>query len=231
MQRTLTSPTRVAALASILFAVAFFLTVASVNVPHQASDKELLDWWHETANVNSGVASMFFAIIAAVLFAVVGNHLRTLFAHAGLPHWSAFAHTMAGAVTATMLVSAALRGVIGLLVHVEDGPVPDISVLRYTTALNYSVIGVTMASMAMTILAVSVLVVRTAVLPAWLGYLGFVSSALIVVAVALMLGGFGIPVANLWAICLGVALWRMPAPVSGSVGSGSQTLHDPAALR
>jgi hypothetical protein len=212
-----TSATKVAAAASVLFAVAFFLTVASVNVPHKASDAKLLDWWQQSGNLNAGIASELFAILAAVLFVVVANYFRTLAARAdaGHEHWTAFAHSMASAFACTLLVSSALRGVIGHLVKVQDEPLPGLDVLRYTTALNYSLIGTaTMAVCALTIAAVSVVVLRTQVLGRWVGFVGLVCATLILIAVFAMYGSFGIPVANLWAVCFGVAIWRQPTSVA-----------------
>ena len=74
-----------------------------------------------------------------MLFAVVTNHVL-LAGRRPRTALGAFARSMAAAFTATLLVSAALRGVIGHLVKVEDGPLPGIDVLRYTTALNYTVL-------------------------------------------------------------------------------------------
>jgi hypothetical protein len=211
-----TSARKVASAASVLFAVAFFLTVASVNVPHKASDAKLLDWWQQSANLNAGIASELFAIVAAVLFIVVVNHFRTLTtrAQAGYEHWTAFAHSMATAFACTLLVSSALRGVVGHLVKVQDEPLPGLDVLRYTTALNYSLIGTaTMAVCALTIGAVSVVVLRTRVLGTWVGYVGLVCATLTLILVLALYGSFAIPLANLWAVCFGVALWRQPEPV------------------
>jgi len=46
-----TSAAKAASASAVLFAVAFFLTVATVNVPHKATDAELLDWWQTSANL------------------------------------------------------------------------------------------------------------------------------------------------------------------------------------
>ena len=45
-----TAARKVAAVASALFAVALFMTVASVDVPHDATDAELLHWWQQSGN-------------------------------------------------------------------------------------------------------------------------------------------------------------------------------------
>ena len=134
-------------------------------MPHRASDAELLEWWGKDASVTSGMVSLLFAVFTAVLFAVVTNHVLLL-AGERSRHWAAFARSMAAAFTATLLVSAALRGGIGHLVKVEDGPLPGIDVLRYTTALNYTVLAmVVMTTFALTAIALGVLVLRTASCP------------------------------------------------------------------
>ena len=66
--------------AAVLFGICFFLTVASVNVPHTSSDAKLLAWWQVGSNVQSGVVSLFFAVCTAVLFAVVVNYVLSLVA-------------------------------------------------------------------------------------------------------------------------------------------------------
>ena len=48
------SAARTAALAAVLFGISFFLTVASVNVPHTSDDATLLAWWRQDTNVELG---------------------------------------------------------------------------------------------------------------------------------------------------------------------------------
>jgi hypothetical protein len=207
-----TSATRVASAASILFAVAFFWTVASVDVPHGAEDAKLLDWWQQSPNQQSGIVSQFCAIAAAVLFVVLVNYFGELTTRTRAVQWTAFARSMGLIFSTTLLVSAALRGVIGHMVKVDGVPLPGLDVLRYSTALNYNLIGsVTMTALALTILAVSVVVLRTLVLAKWFGYVGLACSAIILAGSAAMIGQFTIPLALLWAICLSVAIWRQPA--------------------
>jgi hypothetical protein len=205
------SARKVGAVASALFAVALFMTVASVDVPYRATDAELLHWWQQSGNRMSGLVSGVSAICAAVLLAVVMNYIRSLSATAKAPQWLAFARSMGAAVTALWLVTGAARAAIGHLVDVMDEPLPGIDVLRFATALNYTLLGLSgMGVLGLTSLAVSVVVLRTDALGRWVGYVGVVCGVVIIAAVAAQYGGFATPVAILWALSLAVAIWRQP---------------------
>jgi hypothetical protein len=200
-----------------MFAVSFFATVASVNVPRKATDADLLEWWAQDSNVTSGMVSLLFAVCTAVSFAAVANHILLL-ADEGSRHWAALARSMAGAFTTTLLVSAALRGVIGHLVIVEDGPRPGIDVLRYTTALNYTVLAlVVMSTFALTAIALGVLVLRCRVLPPWQGRVGIVLGAIVLAATVGLVGAYMVPLAMLWSLSTAVAIWRHAGVTSTEV--------------
>lgn len=201
------SAATVAVGASILFGVAMFCTVASVDVPFHASDAVLLDWWQQSSNRMSGVVSGLFAVCAASLLAVVANYVHRLEATRRSPMWRAFARSMAGAFTAAMLITAATRSAIGHLVDVMDEPLPSVDVLRYATALNYQVLGLSaMGALALTILATSVLAIRTDAYGRWAGWVGIGCGALMAGAVGAGYGGFSVPLAILWSICLAIAI-------------------------
>lgn len=205
------SARKVAAIASVLFGVALFMTVASVNVPHDASDAELLRWWQDSGNRMSGLVSGLSAISAAVLFAVVMNYLHSLTATAKAPQWMAFARSMGAAVTAVWLVTGAARATIGHLVDIMDEPLPGVGVLRFVTALNYTLLGLCgMAVLALSVLAVSAVVLRTQILGRWVGYVGAFCGGIMLIAVLVQFGAYTTPLGILWALCLGVAIWRQP---------------------
>ncbi len=202
---------KVAAVASALFAVALFMTVASVNVPHDPSDTELLQWWQQSGNRMSGFVSGLSAIAAATLFAVVMNYVRSVRRAAKAPQWLAFARSMGAAVTAVWLVTGAARASVGHLVDVMDEPLPGVDVLRFATAFNYTLLGLSgMAVLALSILAVSVVVLRTQAFGRWVGYVGVVCAVITMAAVIAQLGAYTTPLAILWALCLAVAIWRQP---------------------
>lgn len=205
---------RVASIASALFAVSILLFSAVLNVPWKASDHKLLTWWQSDSHLIETIASLFFGICAAVLFIVVANYFRALASKAegGVTQWTAFAHSMAGAFCSAMLVLAAMRGVIGRMVKIDAAPLPGLDVLRFSTGLNYALYNTgAMAALALSILAMSIVVIRTQILPKWLGVVGVICSAVILAAVAALLGSLTVPVALVWAISMAVALWRQPA--------------------
>ncbi len=202
-----TTAAKVAVVAAILFGAAMFLTVASVNVPHDASDAKLLEWWQDQSNRTSGVISGLFAVCAAALLAVLMNHVHHLDATRTSPLWRGFAHSMATAFTAAMLITAATRSAIGHLVDVMDEPLPGVDVLRYATALNYQVLGLAaMGALALTILATSVLALRTAAFGRWAAWVGLGCGAIMLAAVGAGYGGFTVPLAILWSVCVGIAV-------------------------
>ncbi|MEV5966082.1 hypothetical protein AB0L70_30215 [Kribbella sp. NPDC051952] len=210
--RTRSSAATAASAASVLFAVALFWTVASINVPHTADDAKLLEWWQQSGSQVSGIVSQFCAIAAALLFVVIINYFRALTTKTAAVQWTAFARSMGLIFSTTLLISAALRGVIGHMVKVDGQPLPGIEILRYSTALNYNLIGsITMTTLGLTILSVSVVVVRTLVLGRWVGYVGLGCSAIIFIASAAMIGQYTIILALLWSLSLSVAIWRQPA--------------------
>jgi len=204
--------TKVAALAAVLLGLSLFMTVAVIDVPHDPSDQELLNWWHDSVNRWDGVMSGMWALLVAVSIPVVMNHLQRLDAATRSPQWLSFARSMGAAVTAVWLVTGAARGTIGHLVDTMNEPLPGTDVLRFSTGLNYTLLGQSgMAVLALCILAVSVVVLRTGVFGRWLGYVGAACSAVMLAAVVAQLGAFTTPLAILWALCLAVAIWRQPA--------------------
>ena len=204
--------TKVAAFAAVLLGVSLFMTVAVIDVPHDPSDQELLTWWQDSGHRWAGVMSGMWAVLVAVSIPVVMNHLQRLDAATRSPQWLSFARSMGAAVTAVWLVTGAARGTIGHLVDTMNEPLPGADVLRFSTGVNYTLLGQSgMAVLALCVLAVSVVVLRTGVFGRWLGYVGAACSAVMLAAVVAQLGAFTTPLAILWALCMAVAIWRQPA--------------------
>ena len=213
--RNRTAATAVASVAAALLALSLFMTVAVINVPRHVSDADVLAWWQNSSNRTAGVASGMFALIVGATIAVVANHVQRLDTAGRAPAWLAFGRSMAGAVTALWMVTGAVRGLVGLLVDTQGEPLPGAEVLRYTTGLNYALLGQSgMAALALFILAISVLVLRTAALGRWIAYIGLACAAVMLAAVVAQYGAFATPLAILWSLCLAVAFWRAPAAVA-----------------
>jgi hypothetical protein len=207
-----TAARKVAAAAAALFAVALFMTVASVDVPHDVSDSELLAWWQDHAHRTSGVVSGMSAICVAVLFAVVVNYLPRLAGTERSPQWLAFARSMGAAVSAVWLVTGAARAAVGHLVDVMGEPLPRVDVLRFATALNYTLLGLCgMTVLALGFLAVSVVALRTQALGRWMAFVGLGCGGVMLAAGLAQYGAFATPLGILWGLCLAVAIWRQPA--------------------
>jgi hypothetical protein len=211
---------RVAAIAAALVGVSLFWTVAAVDVPHGASDAELLAWWQVSANRWSGVWSGMSAIGVAVTVAVVRHHLGTLVARDSA--WMAFGRSMAGAVAGVWLVTGAIRASMGRLVEVMDEPLPGADVLRAITAVNYALLGLSgMAVLGLMILGVSVAVLRTGVLARWVGWLGVGCATPVLVASLAQYGAYTTLLAIVWFLGLAVAIWRRQSVTSATVASSA----------
>jgi hypothetical protein len=147
-----------------------------------------------------------------VSFAVVVNHLRSSELAAHSPRVRDFAASMGTAVTTLWLVTGASRAAIGHLVTVMDESLPGADTLRFATALNYTLLGLSgMTVLSLCILATSVLVLRTGVLGRWMGVTGLVCGGIVLAASVAQYGALASPVGILWALCLAVAIWRQPA--------------------
>jgi hypothetical protein len=213
---------RVTAIAAAALSACLFLTVALVNVPHDATDADLLSWWQESANRWSGVWSGVAAIGVAVAAAVL-RHGLGLLPGTRDSAWMAFGRSMATAVMCLWLVTGAIRGAVGHLVDRMDQPLPGLDVLRTLTAVNYMLLGLSgMAALALMMLGVSIALVRSGELAPWISRLGIVCGALVLLATLAQYGAYATLAAVLWLLCLAIALWRnaseRPGPARGTSG-------------
>jgi len=211
------TPRRVAAVAAAVLGLSLFLTVAVLEVPNGAGDAQLLRWWHEQSNRTAGIYSGLSAIAVAIAAPVAVNFLLDLPSAAGAPHLRAFVRSMVGAVTALWLVTGAVRAAIGRFVDISGERLPGPDTLRLATALNYSLLGLAgMAALSLAILAISVLVLRTALLATWVGYVGLACGLPMLASVIAQYGAYTTALGVIWAFCLAAALWRgLDEPATG----------------
>ena len=119
---------------------------------------------------------------------------------------------MGAAVTALWLVTGAARGTLGHLVDTMNEPLPGVDVLRFATALNYTLLG-------QSGMAVFGTVHRRGLGRGpphrRFGPLARVRRwrllTIMIAAVVAQYGAFTTPLAIVWALCLAVAIWRQPS--------------------
>jgi len=205
---------RVAAISSVVFGISMFALVASVNVPREASDEKLAAFWRGSENLIGATVSAYAALLGAICLMVVVNHVRLLAASATAEGpLVGFARSMATLCAGSLVVVGAMRGALAHLVRAEDLPLPGPEVLRYATSLGYSLLDLgTMGLLGVTMLATSVLILRSKVLSGWVGVLGSACGVITLAAVAVGFGAFSTPVAIVWGIGLAVSVLRRGQP-------------------
>ncbi|MEO9256347.1 MAG: hypothetical protein ABI305_12450 [Tepidiformaceae bacterium] len=212
---------RIGALCGVAFALLLFLGVASINVPHSVSDKELIAWWAKSGNQTSAIASMYLVAASAVALVLFLSHLRErLNGESGSAGNAMFA--VGGAAVGLLLTSAAVRGVIAFAVKTSDEPMPGVDVLRYFPQISYALISVALLAMGACLVLLAWAVVRAGVLPKWLAWASL-ALGLITLAGTPIFAGFMIPVVLIWAVVASIAVWRVvPAPKAAAIGPTSQ---------
>ena len=114
----------------------------------------------------------------------------------------------------------------GVLVRVDAGPLPGVDVLRYSTALNYTVLGVVvMACVGLSVTTMGALALRVGLLARWAGPTSIGLGLVVLVAVAAMYGAYAVPVAILWSLVTAVAVLRRP-----EVGRPETAVAEPTSL-
>jgi hypothetical protein len=196
---------RVAALFGVAFAVFLFLGVASLNVPSQATDQELTNWWSKSGNQDSARLSMGFVAISAIAFIVFTSYLRDRLNSGGGTSGNAMFGVALGAA-AVLFATAAIRGTIANAIT-RDEPMPGVDTLRFFPELSYAFMEVAVIASGVAILLGSWAMKQTATFPAWPAWVGFVTGALTVVG-GVFVGAFIIPIVLIWALAMSVAVWR-----------------------
>jgi hypothetical protein len=201
----------VGALAGLAFAVLLLFGFASVDPLREATDRELVDWWSNSSNVNDTVYSFYFilASVPCFLLFLVSLRARLAAAEGGTAALSAFVFAAGICFATAMLIGDSARGVVAHSVKFGDEPLPGPDTLRYLTSLSTAMVGlVAMPAVALAIGAASWLIVRTRALPVWLAAVGAVAVLGTFVAVAVNAGPFASPLIQLWVVATGFELWR-----------------------
>jgi hypothetical protein len=209
---------RLAGLCGGLFAVLLFLAVASVNIPHGASDAEITAWFSSTANQRADILSAVFLLFAGLSFLVFTAGLtRRLQAAAG-PVLELARNS--GLAFVALLFVAGSGVAIGRGALVDGEALPGADVMRAFTQLRYTAMGMfAMPLVAVTIACITYSVLRSGGLPRWFGWLGVPVAIVIAIASGFLVGQLAIPVVLLWAIAGGICLARTSSPLASPTPS------------
>lgn len=67
---------KLAAIAGLAFAILLFWGTASLNIPQEATDGEVVDWWSDSGNQTYVIISMYAFAFAGLFFVGFLSHLR-----------------------------------------------------------------------------------------------------------------------------------------------------------
>jgi hypothetical protein len=207
------SGARIGALAGVAAAFTFFVGTAILNVPHEATDSELVAWWSAGSHQTEALLSMTAFAIAGLSFVVSFSYLRTRLLTAGSGSRSSTTIVYGAGLLfiGTLFVAASLRGVVPAAVKspLAEQPLPGPDLLRYLPQLSYALLGFCGLLAAATAMAfTSFIAFRTRVFGRTLAWLGLLCATAIVVANVLLIGVGAIPAMLLWTVAISVALWR-----------------------
>jgi len=208
------------AIAGVIFAVCLFLSLAVVDPLRQATDAELTDWWSSNSNLDDSIVSMYLRLLAIPFLLAFLAQVRAFFRSADNGSWSDLAHS-SGIVCAAMLgVSALVRGVTAQSIRLDDEPLPGVDTLRFATELSYQAYGTAaIGALAVTAGVTALIILRTNVLPRWLGWLSLPLAALSLIAVALQAGAFASPLLLIWALATSFCLARVQSTAADEAAS------------
>ncbi len=205
--------TRIGSLAGVGFAIFFFVGVAMLEIPENASDQELVAWWSDSGNRTAAVVSMYLFVLAGLCFLLFLAALRSrlLAAEGGSGDLTALAVGSGLVFVSLLSVAAAARGVIGFAVEspANNEPLPGPDTLRYLPQIGYAITGTGgLLAAAVSMAATSLIVLRTAAFGRWLAWVG-AAAVLAVVGAAIALSGvLAIPALLIWTIAVSLAMWR-----------------------
>jgi hypothetical protein len=203
---------RIGAYSAFSFVLLLFATVAIVNIPHDATDSELISWWSKSSNLNASLISSFLSLATAValLFFLIALRHR-LNPDRASDSTSVQVMYSSGVIGVGLLIVSRLGiGVIASAVKMDDQPLPGVDLLRYLPQFGY----VAMTSV-LCILSISMISGALANrITAGFGHWWTFTTAglgLVVLGGATLIGPFIIPVLLLWTVITGIGLWKTPA--------------------
>jgi hypothetical protein len=192
------------------FCVSLILSVGALNVPRDATDAEVLEFWSTSGNRVAAMASMLLMVTAAIALLVFAGRLRQLHRSASTAAGPVdTAWSFASACSASLVVAAACRGAIAAAVESGNEPLPGTDLLRYLPSLGTTVLGTgAMALAAAYVAAVALATRRSATATTAMTVFSGVVVVIVAVAAAAGLGPLAIPVFVVWVGVTSVRCWR-----------------------
>ena len=195
---------RWAPLSGVVYAALCVTGLAIVSGSPEAgdSDQAILSYYADSGNRAKEITAFFLFVVAALFFLLfVGTLRNRLRSVESEPNGLSALAFGAGVASAALLTAAVSVGVATSFVIVDtDRFVVDPNVVRLFGDASYLLIVASTMVASVLVAPTSVLAIRTAVLPRWLGWVG------IVVALALLVAMLFFPILLLWAWVLVVAV-------------------------
>ena len=207
-------------LAGIAFVVLFIVGLSLNNQPSaDDSAAKVISFYNDGGNRAQLIISSYLLWLGALFFFWFVAGLRARLTAVESPPARLTSIVFGGGLVfiAMLMAAAACFASVAGDITFGDEKFVGVDGARFIPELGYPllIIGGMFSAIAM-IDAASILIVRTKVLPTWIGYFGFVA------AVALLFAGFFLPMIFflLWIVFVSVAMWRAPAAVTPAAPPG-----------
>jgi hypothetical protein len=200
---------RLAALAGLAFVV-LFVAAFALGIEVGDSDREILDYYADSANRAKEFIAFFLIAGAALSFIVFASALRSLIARAEQETAMLAALSWAGGIACAVLVlagNAVSRAT--AFTATDDKFQLDPNTRRLVEDVGFLLFVSGALAAILLVVAVSLAALRHGVLPGWLGWAGFPAAALLTLAIAFV--GFLVFIAWVPAVSAALALRGSPA--------------------
>lgn len=209
---------RWAPLSGIVYVILFVIAFA-VSGDAGDTDEELLSFYADGGNRAGEIAGFFLISVGALFFLgfvnALRNRLRTV--ETEPRSLSALAFGSGVASTALLMAAAGLFVAASGTIEGSDEFVLDPNMARIFETGGYMVfVGSTMVASVL-VLATSLLALKTAVLPTWVGWIGLVVAVILLFAFAF----FPIFVLWLWILVVSGVMVARPGTIQPQVGAAS----------
>lgn len=203
---------RFAGLAGVIFSVLFVIGVIMLgNSPDtDAPSSEWMDYLNDDGRLVSNIIGLYLVVVAGLAFLWFATHLRGLLRAAeGEPATiTTFAFASAVALVAMLYAGGIALATVPAALKLGDASLPESAdIARFLPQMGYGFIVVAGAFAAIGfILASSITIWRTGVLPQWVAWLGFLASLLLLAGV-IFFPMIALPV---WVLAVSIVLFTRP---------------------